>query len=55
MRLSLDWLNDHVDLAGLTPEAVGELFTLRVAAVDEKDDLLARLDAAAGPGGLRRR
>jgi len=31
MRLSLEWLSDHVDLAGLSPEAVGELYTMHVA------------------------
>ena len=38
MRLSLEWLSDHVDLGEMTPEQVGELFTLRVAAVDEAAD-----------------
>lgn len=38
MLLSLEWLNDHVDLGGLTPEQVGELFTLHVAPVEEAAD-----------------
>jgi hypothetical protein len=35
MLLSLDWLSDHVDLGDLPPEEVAELYTLRVAAVDD--------------------
>jgi hypothetical protein len=34
MRLSIDWLADHVDLGGLAPAELGELFTLHVAEVD---------------------
>jgi len=35
MRLSVDWLADHVDLSGLAPERLGELLTLHVAEVEE--------------------
>lgn len=35
MRLSLDWIGDHVDLSGLAPQRAGELFTLHVAEVEE--------------------
>ncbi|MHC4160543.1 MAG: phenylalanine--tRNA ligase subunit beta, partial [Planctomycetota bacterium] len=38
MRMSLEWLNDHVDIGDLTPEQVGELFTLHVADVGEVAD-----------------
>jgi phenylalanyl-tRNA synthetase beta chain len=38
MRLSLEWLNDHVDLGDLTPEQVGELFSMHVADVGEAVD-----------------
>jgi len=35
MRLSVEWLSDHVDLSGLAPERLGELLTLHVAEVEE--------------------
>jgi phenylalanyl-tRNA synthetase beta chain len=38
MQLSLEWLNDHVDLGDLTPQRIGELFTLHVADVGEMAD-----------------
>jgi len=38
MRLSFDWLADHVDLKGLTPAEVGALINLHVAEVEEAKD-----------------
>ncbi|MCK6460758.1 MAG: phenylalanine--tRNA ligase subunit beta, partial [Planctomycetes bacterium] len=38
MRLSFDWLADHVDLAGQTPASVAELINLHVAEVEEAKD-----------------
>jgi len=38
MQLSLEWLNEHVDVGDLTPERIGELFTLHVADVGETAD-----------------
>lgn len=38
MRLSFDWLKDHVDLAGQTAESVAELVNLHVAEVEEARD-----------------
>jgi len=35
MRLSIDWLRDHVDLGGKSPAEVAELYTLHVAEVNE--------------------
>ncbi len=35
MRLSVEWLADHVDLSGISPERLGELLTLHVAEVEE--------------------
>jgi len=34
MRLSLDWLSDHVDLGGKSPQEIAELLTLHTAEVD---------------------
>ncbi|MDH3592233.1 MAG: phenylalanine--tRNA ligase subunit beta, partial [Planctomycetota bacterium] len=34
MLLSVEWLSDHVDLDGIDPAELGELFTLHVAEVD---------------------
>ena len=34
MKLSVEWLKEYVDLDGLEPSALGDLFTLHVAEVD---------------------
>lgn len=34
MLISIEWLNDHMDLGGLSPEEVGELMTTHTAEVD---------------------
>jgi phenylalanyl-tRNA synthetase beta chain len=38
MRLSFDWLADHIDLAEETPASVAELINLHVAEVEEATD-----------------
>ncbi|MHC4223835.1 MAG: YtpR family tRNA-binding protein, partial [Planctomycetota bacterium] len=38
MLFSLEWLGEHVDLSGLDPERLGELFTMHIANVDEVRD-----------------
>jgi phenylalanyl-tRNA synthetase beta chain len=43
MHLSLDWLSDHVDLAGLAPEAIAEALTLRTALIEGLRDQRAAL------------
>src|SRR5262245_16528788 len=43
MRISLDWLNDHVDLAGLAPQAIAEALTLRTALIEGVIDQRAAL------------
>jgi phenylalanyl-tRNA synthetase beta chain len=43
MRISLDWLNDHVDLAGLSPQALAEALTLRTALIEGVIDQRAAL------------
>ena len=35
MRLSVEWLGEHVDLSDQTPEGLGDLITLHVAEVDD--------------------
>ncbi len=34
MHLSLNWLNDHVDLSGLEPAEIGETLTMRTALIE---------------------
>lgn len=46
MKVSLKWLEDHVDLAGLTVEKLGDLLTF--AGVEVEDILILETDAAEG-------
>ena len=46
MRLSLDWLSDHVDLAGLGAREVGEALTLHVAEVGSVEEPFAGIRVA---------
>jgi phenylalanyl-tRNA synthetase beta chain len=45
MFISWNWLNRHVDLSGLDPHDVGQLFTLKVAELDGIHDVGVGLDA----------
>jgi len=38
MLISVEWLNDHVDLGGIDPARVGELLTLHTAEVNTVED-----------------
>ena len=45
MFISWNWLNRHVDLSGLDPHEVGQLFTLKVAELDGIHDIGKGLEA----------
>ncbi|MEC8025402.1 MAG: phenylalanine--tRNA ligase subunit beta, partial [Myxococcota bacterium] len=45
MFISWNWLNRHVDLSGLDPHEVGQLFTLKVAELDGIHDIGEGLEA----------
>jgi phenylalanyl-tRNA synthetase beta chain len=44
MHLSLNWLNDHVDLAGIAPEQIAEQLTLKSALIEGYTDQRAALE-----------
>ena len=46
MKISLNWLNDHVDLSGLDPEEVALRMTMGSAEVEELEQLTRALDGA---------
>ncbi len=46
MKISLNWLSDHVDLDGLTPEAVAERLTISTAEVEGFEVVTNRADSA---------
>src|SRR6187399_445875 len=54
MRISLDWLNDHVDLAGLSPQALAEALTLRTALIEGVVDQRALCTVGFGGGAPAR-
>jgi len=45
MFISWNWLNRHVDLSGLDPHEVGQLFTLKVAELDGIQDIGSGLES----------
>ena len=55
MRISLDWIADHVDLSGLTPERIADALTAKTALIEEVIDQKAALAGVVVGRVLERR